>query len=419
MFAWITRTGRRARPWLALPGLLGITLGALAASPEAALDIDTAARLALERQPQLLAREAMISALRADAVAARQLPDPRLLFGVEGAPVDSLSLTDEEMTQTRIGLSQMIPGGRKRQLSGERIEQAATLAGMEREASRREIARAARLAWLDAYEAETSATLAAEIEADYARQVEWARVAYTAGSVRQAEAYSLRARLARAGNDLAEWHGRRQRARARLARWIGDAAARPLEALADGEAPAALVELESRLAAHPALLSAEQSVAAARVEAEMARQAYKPDWSVDLVYGVRGNDRADLLTLMLGLDLPVFTAKRQDPRLAARLAEIEQAQALREDRRRELLAELRAAHADWQTADARLGRLDREILPLAERQVESALAGYASNQAGYDRVLEARRGVTETRLGRLALALERARAAVRLQYFHD
>lgn len=408
------------RPWLrhwcgGVALLLGSGL-ALAGEQGAPLDMEAAARLAMENQPQLVAQEAGIAALKENAVAARQLPDPRLVFGVEGVPVDSFSLTRQEMTQTQVGVSQMIPGGRKLTLAGERLEREARQAAHDLEASQRRIARDVRLAWLSAYEAHAARALVDGIEAEYGRQVEWAQVAYKTGKLAQDETFALRAMQTSVQNLASGRQGDEQRARAGLARWVGAAAWQPLAPLSGAYSLPPLPELEAGLERHPELLALGQAADAARTDAEQARQAYKPDWSVDLVYGIRGNDRPDLLKLMVGVDLPVFAANRQDRRLAARLAEIGRQEAMLEDRRRMLLADLRAAHADWQTAEARLERLEKDTLPLAQRRVESALAAYRVSQAGYDRVLEARRAELEARLEMLSVAVARARAAVELKY---
>ncbi|NWG87164.1 MAG: TolC family protein [Hydrogenophilaceae bacterium] len=405
----------RAFAWMAGAALFS-SAAALAAS-DTGLSLDEAGRLALERQPQLAAQEAMVASLQENAVAARQLPDPKLILGVEGVPADSFSLTREDMTQTVVGFSQTIPGGDKLALAGRRLDQEASQSRLLLAASARRIARDARLAWLEAYWPSAAAQLLERIEAEYARQVEWSEVAYKTGQLSQAETLALRAMLAETRNRMAELAGQQRRGKAALARWLGGAAQRPLQALDDPPPPPALAELEARLSEHPELAALGQGVEAARTDTQLARQAYRPDWSVDLSYGIRGNDRVDTVKLMVGVDLPLFPGQRQDRRLAARHAELNQQEAMLEDRRRMLEADLRMAYADWQVAHERLERIEREILPLAARRVDSALTAYRSNQVGYDRVLEARRAEVEARLERLTQAVAQARAATLLTYF--
>jgi outer membrane protein TolC len=408
--------GRRRWP-VVLVIVAGIVLATAALAAEPALSLDEAARLALERQPRLTAQEAGIAALREEAVAAAQLPDPKLILGVEGLPTDTFSLTRQEMTQTVVGLAQMIPGGDKLALAGRRIEHQAEREAVALAAERRRIARDTGLAWLDRHGAEAALDLARAIEAEFSRQVEWAQTAYKTGQLAQDEGLALRGMAAEAGNRVGELEGARARARAALVRWLGEAGLRALAPLAAPAVPPDLAKLTAGLDAHPELMAMQSGLDAGRVDSEMARQAYKPDWSVDVSYGIRGEGRADTLKVMVGVDLPLFPGKRQDRRLAARLAEIEGMRAMLEDRRRMLAAELATAWADWQSADGRLLRLDREILPLAGRRIESALTAYQTGRAGYDRVLEARRAELTARLDRLDLEVARAKAALMLQYY--
>ena len=66
------------------------------------LDQEGAVALALAAQPQLAARTDAVHALREDAVAAGQLPDPKLSFGVQALPVDSFNFNSLDMTQAMI-----------------------------------------------------------------------------------------------------------------------------------------------------------------------------------------------------------------------------------------------------------------------------------------------------------------------------
>lgn len=392
-------------------------LATLAVAAEPRLDLETAARLTVQRQPLLTAQEAAIAALREEAVAASQLPDPRLVVGVEGLPTDSFSLTREAMTQTVVGLSQLIPGGDKRALASRRLEHAASREAIALDIERRRVARAAGLAWLEAYAAEQTRTLTRDLEAEYSRQIEWNQVAYKTGQLGQDETLAQRTQLEAVRSRLAQLDGTIARARAGLTRWLGEAGRLPLAPLNPPAAPPDAGTLATRLDEHPEMRAAQAGLAAGQIEGKIAREAYKPDWSIDLTYGIRGEGRADTLKLMVGVDLPLFPDKRQDRMLAARLAEVDRMAAVLEDRRRELAADLAAAWADWQSADMRLNRLTTDILPLAERRIDSALAAYQTGKAGYDRVLEARRAGLETRLEQLDLEVARAKAAVMLQYY--
>ena len=115
---------------------------------------------------------------------------------------------------------------------------------------------------------------------------------------------------------LDELVAQRQQLRAALRRWLGEAGEQPLQ----GEPPRWGFDPQAyrrRLAEHPQLalyqpLSAE---AAASLQAAVAER--QPDWSWELGYQRRGQAYGDMLSLQLSIDLPVFGATRQTPRIAA------------------------------------------------------------------------------------------------------
>ena len=381
------------------------------------LGLEEAADLAISQQPQLLAQRAAVSALNESVPAAGQLPDPKLRLGVVSLPVDTLDFTQEPMTQAVIGVSQMIPGGDKRRLAMARMEREAAQGSQSLAAIAQRIGRDARLAWLDLYWPRVAGDLVEQVEAEFQRQVEWSEVAYQTGKLTQEETLALRGMLESTRDRLAELSRQQARARAVLARWVGPAADRALQALPAASPPPSLERLVEGLDRHPELSTLDETIEVAQAEVQLAKEAYKPDWSVDLGYGVRGGGRPDFVSVVVGVDLPLFTGNRQDRRLAARLAGAERATQLRSDRQQALRAELEAAYADWQAADARIRRFEQDILPLAARRVESALAAYGSDRASYGRVLEARRAEIEARLQWQSLQVARARALVQISYY--
>lgn len=402
-------------PRTALIGLFILSGASLADTSH--LGQDEAVALALRQQPQLLAQEAAVSALSESAPAAGELPDPKLRMGLASLPIDTFDFTQEPMTQAVIGVSQLIPGGDKRRLATARVEREAAQGNRALAATARRIARDVRLAWLDLYFPSVALDLVQQVEADYRRQVEWSEVAYKTGKLTQEETLALRGMLETTRDRLAELSRQQARARAGLVRWVGPAAARSLEALTDAGPPPPLAKLVEALEQHPELTVLDEAVGVAQADVKLARESYKPDWSVDLSYGLRGGDRPDFVSLVVGVDLPLFPRNRQDRRLAARLSGVERAAQMRADRHLSLKAEMESAYADWQAADARIQRFEGGILPLAARRAESALAAYGSDRASYARVLEARRAETEVRLQWLAQQVARARARAQIGYF--
>ena len=135
------------------------------------------------------------------------------------------------------------------------------------------------------------------------------------------------------------------------------------------------------------------------------------------VYYAYRRDFADFVGIQIKVGLPYFTKNRQDRGLAAAL---EQSHAS-EDRKRDLLRALRAEvnqdYVDRRHYGVRVADFDAWIIPDAERRVETARIAYRAGRGNFDTVLLARRGLLDVRLQRLALAVEAARAQVRLDYW--
>lgn len=409
---------RRLRPWLGAL-LLAMTPAAFAAA-DIPLGLDEVQRLALDAQPQLLAQAAAVRAREERSIAAGQLPDPQLSAGIQDLPVNTdaaYSLRRDDFTMLKLGLMQEFPRAGKRALRSERERLQADVARDQLDELRRRIRRDAALAWLDLYLPERAGALLESMLAEAQRSRDATEIAYRAGRAEQAELLASSVALALLQDKAAEYRQMAAHGRRMLTRWIGAAAERPLDtALPELPEPPPLPELLATLPAHPALRVPERERAVARTGLALARQATKPDWRVELDYGYRP-EFAELVSLKVGIDLPLFAAHRQDHETAAASAELEQADARREDTLRALTAEAGYLHHDWLLLRERLQRFDQTVLPPATARVDAALASYGAGRGTLATLIEARRMLLDVQLQRLTIAVDAERFRLGLQYF--
>jgi len=386
-----------ALSWLALP----------AAGQQ--LSLAEAQSLATRAAPGLLAQSAAVRAARAASLAAAELPDPKLIAGVENLPLEGeerFSLTRDFMTMRKIGVMQEFPAGDKRRLRGERAE----AEGRREEAMlalgevnlRRDVA----LAWVEAWSAGRQIELLEALARETGLAVTAADAAHAGGRGDAAQPLAARLAAEQLADRLIEARRMAARAREQLARWVGRDAQRPLGSAPDfarlAHGPDDLVEA---LEAHPHLAVYAPLQAIADAEVRLAEAAKIPDWSVEVTYAQRGSAYSNMMSLMVRVDLPIFEARRQDPAAAAKVATADQVRSQAEDARRAHLAEVRMLLADWSAARERVGRLEANQLPLAHERARAALAAFGGGRGELAPVLEAQRGEIETRL-----ALQQARA---------
>jgi outer membrane protein TolC len=159
----------------------------------------------------------------------------------------------------------------------------------------------------------------------------------------------------------------------------------------------------------------DRQIDASTTDIALARQAYKPDVSVELYFSYRPS-YADFVGLQFSIPLPYFTQDRQDRDLAAARQQSRATEERKRDTLRELHAEVNQNYVDWQHFTQRVAEFDTTIIRDAELRVEAARSAYAAGSGNFDAALLARRALLDVQLQRLALATESARAQVRLYY---
>lgn len=385
-----------------------------------ALPLAEAQQLALQRSRQIAAQDAAVTAAREMAVAAGQLPAPVLKAGIDNLPVngaDRGSLTADFMTMRRIGIMQEVTRSEKRALRAERYRREADKNLAEKDKTAAMVERDTAIAWLERYYAEAIAAAITEQGEQAKRELQAAEAAYRAGRVSQAEVLAARSAVAlfddRASN--AAQHVRN--ARIMLARWIGEAAERPLASTPVIDTirfdPATL---DQQLAHHPEIAALVRQEEIAATEAKLADANRKSDWTVEVAYQQRGSAYSNMVSIGVSIPLQWGQKNRQDRELAAKLAMADQASAEREEMWRAHVAQTRVMLAEWHTNRERLTRYAQELIPLAQERTQAMLAAYRGGKATLSDVLAARRNDLDVHLARLQLEADAAKLWAQLNF---
>ena len=383
------------------------------------LSLDEALRAADAHSPRLAAQRHMLSSTEAQVGRAGELPDPKLRLGIENLPVtgpDAWRYGRDSMTMAQIGLAQEFPNSAKRAALNQRAERLRDVENASLAAQRAALHRDVALAWLEVHFAER---VKAALERQ-ARQLqlhsETVSAAVSRGRQSAAEALTLRLAFEQVNDRLIEQERMAARSRIMLASLIGNEAARPLAELPDLSRFARPREHLMELAEHPQLRLIEQREGLSRAEVELARSTRRTDWMLEVGYGQRRPYFDNMLTVMISFDLPLRTEQRQDRDITSRLAEVEQARAMREDALRMRAAEVHGWLADFDAAGRRIERFEGVLLPLARDRRAAALAAFQGGRGELAGVLEAERAVTETDVALVQVLGERARAWANLNY---
>jgi cobalt-zinc-cadmium efflux system outer membrane protein len=386
----------------------------------AGMTLEQAEQAALQQQPQIAAIEARIRAAEARAISAAQLPDPMLTAGVSNLPLDGeerLSLSRDFMTMSSVGIAQDFPRAEKRRLRS----RAETLGAEELQwqlgVTQRSIQRETAQAWLSLWATEQATLLLDAQIGEASRERDASNIALRSNRTTQADALTasiavelLQDRREQLAQDAAV-------AREQLKRWTGAEVGEALPVAPPAlPSPVDLPQLLGALKDHPELKVALVDIAARENEVELARADYKADWRVELMYANRP-DFSDMASLQFGIDLPLFSNRRQAPQLSSATDELTAVEAMHQDHHRMLGADTAAAWRSWSQSQTRLRRYDETILPAAQARADAALAAYRSGNSELAAVLDARRAVLDVQLMRLELLTESLRQRIALRYF--
>lgn len=344
----------------------------------APLTLQQATQRALKRAPLLDARRAGVTAANEERARAGALPDPVLTVGIDNLPVtggNAFDFAADEMTMQRIGVRQDIPARAKREAQRTLADRRIDEAGARQRADALAVQRATADAWIDLWAARQAIDALTRLheQAELAAKIAKARVAAGASPD---DALAAQAAVLDLDNRTEEAVATHEAARAALARWVGDGDADPTGTPDFDRLPVADDRLLAEIDRAGDLLPLDAQVETAAAAVDAARAERYPDWSIAASYGRRAGERSDMVTVEVGIGLPLFTRTRQDHGIAAREADYDAALADREDRRRELTASIRAALALWHGLQRQVALYEHQMLPVARDRSMLALAAY-------------------------------------------
>jgi outer membrane protein TolC len=215
---------------------------------------------------------------------------------------------------------------------------------------------------------------------------------YAVGSAVQQDVLRAQVEVARMGEEITRMGQERVAMAARLNALLGRSALSPISALElperdAGEPPVVDSLIAWALAQRPALVAGTERVVAADASLSAARRELYPDFQLGVAYQQRPQFPA-MLSLMVGVNLPIFAGSKQ---LAARremaaMRDMSQAELL--NLRNETTARIIETRARA-VQDRNLVHLYRtSIVPQARAAVQSSLSGYRVGRVPFMQLID-------------------------------
>ena len=367
-------------------------------------------------EPGVLAWRQRSASLEALGESENSRPDPSIRIAANNMRLDDFDLNREAMTQGEVRVRQSFLRGETGELRQAR--RAAQADGAEARGVLRqsEIRREVRESWLDAFYWEQAGQLTSQRRDELRQLGEIALATFATGRSNAADVIRVDLETAVLDTRLVDIERFAHHARTRLARHLGEAAHRPLAgrlphlpALPQAEA------IEAVFARHPSVAVQDAEIRAGEREIDLARQAFKPAWSVDAGYGVR-DSRSDFASVGVSVEIPLFNRDARE----AGVTSAREARSAEELERRALLLDLRREWerllSDRSSREASIALYERNVLPNARETAEAVMTAYENGQADFPELVRAELALLDAELALLRLHVDALKAEVGLLY---
>jgi len=364
------------------------------------LTLERAIDTALRDNPGLAEMQARAEAIAAIPSQAGTLPDPMVSFNAMNLPMDTFDISQEEMTQMQIGISQTIPFPGKLALREQAAGYEAGAAIDNVDEIRLRLVRDVKIIWWKLFSLDQDLIIVLRNQ-DLLRQfVQIAQTKYSVGQGLQQDVLLAQLELSKLLDLELRLKGNRRSEEARLNALLNVPANSmvrlPQEVnknLVDLAEEQVLYDLADQ--ARPLFVSQQNYIQAASTRVDLAKKDYFPDFNIGAMYGFSSGDnpdgspRTDFTSFQLSMNLPLFINRKQSKAVNQYKSEWLEQNFKLHDLRNTIRADISAAVSDYARAREQFKLFDTGIIPQAKQTVSSMLAGYQVNKVDFLNLINA------------------------------
>jgi len=360
--------------------LLSLGAGHAAAQGDT-LTAREAIRVALAANPMLRASRLSADAANARIGPAGALPDPQLQFGLMNRMASDFGNTMDPMTMNQVQLMQMLPWPGKLSAARGAARHMAAATRADAEEQERMLVTRVRMAYYQTAYAGHAVDVMRRTRDLLRGFVDVSTTMYATGSALQQDVLRAQVEVARMTEEITRMEQEGVAMGARLNALLGRSALTPVPPLELSEIgdTTELPPVDSlaawALAARPAVIAGQERVASAQAALSAARRELIPDLTLGFQYQQRPQFPT-MISLMVGINLPIFASARQLPMRREAAAMRDMASAELANLQNETIAQIIEARARA-VQDQNLIRLYRgSVVPQARAAVQASLSSY-------------------------------------------
>jgi len=414
------------------------------------LSFEQTIKTAQTNDPWLTGNKHQQQAISAMSQTANTLPDPKMSLAFANLPTDGFDFGQEGMTQLKVGFTQMFPRGDSLSIRSQQLRLQSQAYPFQRQDRKAKVAVTVGSLWLDAYRVQQSISLIERNRSLFEQLADVAQASYSSalGKTRQQDIVRAQLELTRLDDRLALLAQQQNRYQGMLSQWLSNFAvpttneavitsiSRLNNLQLSNKLPkitllnSALIysehwlgeeELVNYFSTHPAVIALDKKVLSSKTGINLAEQKYQPEWAINASYGYRdddpmGNSRADLFSVGVTFDLPLFTEKRQDMEVKSAISLTEVAKTERILLLRQLLGAYASGKGRLLRSNERKSLYKTQLLPQIQDQAEASLTAYTNDDGDFSEVVRSRIAVLNSEIDDLVIMVEEQKILLELNY---
>ncbi len=405
--------------------LLLLICGQATSSTQGLLTLQNATELAVQNNPNLAQMRARAEAMVAISPQVSSLPDPTISFNARNLPTNSFNLTQEDMTMIGPGISQSIPFPGKLSLRGAAEDFEAEAALQNITEARLWLLSQVKQAWWQLYYLGHALQIVNNNQELIRQLIQVARTKYEVGKGLQQDILLAQLELSNLLDQQLILNNTRHKSVAQLNALLGRIANQTINLPPQVDLQLSTLLPENILFQladndRALLASKRELINASQVRLDLAKKDFYPDVTLGAFYGFRhdrpaGDSRADLLTLNMSMQIPIFAARKQAKAVDQRNSELMQQKYALADEWNNVRAQISQYAGDFQLAKEQVMLFNTGIIPQARQTVASMLAGYQVSQVDFLNLIRSQVALFNHELQYWNALVEAKQASAKLQ----
>lgn len=360
------------------------------------LTVEEAIAHALQDNPSLGQIKARFEALSQLPPQKGSLPDPIFHFNAMNMPTDTFDLSQEAMTQMQYGISQSIPFPGKLRFEKQASEFEATAAKYSVNELEEVLKQKVKTSWWTLFYLDRALEILAKNQEIWRESIDVATTMYEVGVGLQQDVLLAQLELSILYEQEISLKALRRQQEIQLNVLMDAPVYQPIflsttqiggfKKLKD---EIQLVDLSDEN--RPVLKEALMKINASNARVSLAKRDFFPDFNLEVLYGERegkntapmSGSRSDLLTVKVGVTVPLYMNTKQSKALSQGVAEVSMEKYNYYDTKSKVSAEISAAITDYKEDVEKYELFDTSILPQARQTAASMLAGYKVDEVDF------------------------------------